>query len=185
VVTNFLPKKPLLTTVLGVLGAVVGLTGTAIFSTVLGLVPPAAASPTTAKLDLTMTATFACPFSCAGTSGYWVWISGTAYSGGTTFKLVADYLLNGTISKGCYLQSGELSFTQQSGPARGDAFWLTTAKSKICPTANPSMLIQTDSFTVRGGTGIFKGATGKATDSWAVLLYPQVADGEFLASITY
>jgi len=185
VTANFLPKKPLLTTALGALGAVIGLAGTAVCPTGLGLVPPAAASPTTAKLDLTMTASFACPFSCASPNDYFVWITGTAYSGGTTFKLVADYFLNSTPSQGCFLESGELSFTQQSGPTRGDALWLRTTKSKICPTANPSMLVQTDSFSVSGGTGVFKGATGKATDSWAVLLYPQVANGEFLASITY
>ena len=182
-ITNLLPKKPLLTTALGAFGAVLGVAGTAICSTVLGLVPPAAASPAAAKLDLTMTVTYACPFSCAGPG--WVWITGTAYAEATTFKLVADYLLNSTPTKGCYLESGELSFTQQSGPARGDAFWLTTTKSKICPSANPSVLIQTDSFTVRGGTGVFKGATGKATDWWSVLLHPQVANGEFLASLTY
>lgn len=183
-ITNFLPRKPLRTTALGGLGAVLGLAGTAICPMVLGLVPPAAASPTTAKLDLTMTATFACPLSCSSTSDYFVWINGTAYSGGTTFKLVADYRLN-PFSNGCFTQSGELSFTQQSGPARGDALWLSTTKSKICASASPNLFIQTDSFTVRGGTGVFKDATGKATDWWSVLLYPQVANGEFLASITY
>jgi hypothetical protein len=183
VITNFPPKKPLFATALGALGTVLGVAGTTICLTVLGLVAPAAASPTVAKLDLTMTVTYACPFSCAGPG--WVWITGTAYFGATTFKLVADYLLNSTPSEGCYLQSGELSFIQQSGPAKGDAFWLTTTKSKICPSANPSVLIQTDSFTVRGGTGVFKGATGKASDWWSVLLHPQVANGEFLASMTY
>ena len=183
-ITNFLPKKPLLTVAFGALGAVVGVAGIAMCPTVVGLVPPAAASPTAAKLDLTMTATFACPLSCSATSDNFVWITGTAYSGGTTFKLVADYRLN-PFSNGCFTQSGELSFTQQSGPARGDALWLTTTKSKICANVSPSLFIQTDSFTVRGGTGVFKGATGKATDWWSVLLYPQVANGEFLASLTY
>ena len=124
------------------------------------------------------------PPSCSATSDNFVWITGTAYSGGTTFKLVADYRLN-PFSNGCFTQSGELSFTQQSGPARRDALWLTTTKSKICASVSPSLFIQTDSFTVRGGTGVFKDATGKATDWWSVLLYPQVANGEFLASVTY
>ena len=171
-ITNFLTEEATHTAALGVLGAVLGLTGIAICPTVLGLVPPAAASPTTAKLDLTMTATYACPFSCAGPG--WVWITGTAYSGVTTFKLVADYLLNSTPSKGCYLESGELSFTQQSGPARGDAFWLTTTKSKICPTTNPSVLIQTDSFTVRGGYG---GLQGRHGESDRLVVGPSVPPG--------
>ena len=46
-----------------------GLAGTAICPTVLGLVPAVAASPTTAKLDLTMTATYACPFLARGQVG--------------------------------------------------------------------------------------------------------------------
>jgi hypothetical protein len=184
VITTLLKNKPLRTTALSALGAVLGISGTAVCPTVLGLVPPAAASPTTAKLDLTMTATYACPFSCAGPSGNWTSISGTAYSGVATFKVFATALVIGT-SKGCDLETEEASFTQQSGPARGDAFWLTTTSSKICPSAYPNVLIATDSYAIRGGTGVFKGATGKATDWWSVLAYPQVGNGEFLASITY
>jgi hypothetical protein len=168
-----------------ILRALLVITGTAIYPTELGLVPPAGASPTTAKLDLTMTATYACPFSCAPPSGNWTWISGTAYSGVATFKLFATALVTGT-SNGCDRETEELAFTEQSGPDKGDAFWLTTTSSKICPSSSPNVLIETDSYTIRGGTtGVFKGARGKASDWWSVLVYPQVGNGEFLASITY
>jgi hypothetical protein len=47
----------------GTLGALLVMAGTIIWSTALGLVPPAGASAATTKLDLTITATYACPFS--------------------------------------------------------------------------------------------------------------------------
>ncbi len=170
-------------TALSALGAVLGVTGASICP-MLGPVPTAAASPATAKLDVTMTAGYACPLSCGSPSNTLFTINGVAYSGVTTFKLssVGRVL---SASNGCDIQYEEYGLTQQSGPDKGASFWLTTTSDKICPTTYPNVLIEAASFKVVGGTGAFKGATGKGTLWWSVLAYPQVGNGELLASITY
>ncbi len=110
--------------------------------------------------------------------------NGVAYSGVTSFKLSSVGRVLGT-SKGCDIQYEKYGLTQQSGPDEGASFWLTTTADKICPTSYPNVLVETASFKVVGGTGTFKGATGKGTLWWSVLAHPQVGNGELLASITY
>jgi hypothetical protein len=183
--TKLVAKKPLFTTALGAVGVMLGVVVMGVSPAVLGLVPSAAAaSPTTAKLDLTLTASYTCPYSCASPSDTLFSVQGVAYAGVTTFR---EFLIGRVLntSKGCSVQSEQWSLTEQSGPDKGDALWLTSTSDKICPTAYPNVLIETSSFKVTGGTGAFKGATGKGTSWWSVLAYPQVGDGELLASITY
>ncbi len=117
-------SKVLNETLQRVLAAALAMAGTAVCTTV----QTAAASSPTTKPDLTMTASYACPFSWAP-SGNWTSTSCTACSGRATFKLFATALVTGT-TKGCDLETEEWPFTERTSPDKRDAFWMTTAATK-------------------------------------------------------
>jgi hypothetical protein len=55
----------------------------------------------------------------------------------------------------------------------------------IEPGHGPNVMLETGAFTVTGGTGAFKGATGKGDFSWSVLSSPQTGSGKLTASVSY
>ena len=144
----------------------------------------AASALTSSKLDLTTNASYACVGPCA--SATYFWISGVARSGSTTFgRVSAVGTVLSVLTNGCAVQSEHYGLTEQSGPDNGDTFWFSTTSDQICPTKNPNVMAETGSFTITGGTGTFKDATGKGSFTWSVLANPQTGSGTLTASISY
>lgn len=204
IVTTKTPtRRPLLAVTFSTLGAVLGLAGISICPTTISLVPSAGASPatphnhaatevrgeaasalTSSKLDLTTNASYACVSTCA--SATYFWINGVAHSGSTTFgRISAVGTVLSVLKNGCLAQSEHYGLTEQSGPHDGDTFWFSTTSDHVCPTKNPNVTAETGSFTITGGTGVFKGATGQGSFTWSVLANPQTGSGTLTASISY
>ena len=126
-------------TLLCVLAAALGMSGTAISATV----QTAAASSPNTNPDLTMTACHACPFSprrqVATGMDQWYCLSRSGDLQAVRHRSGHGY------HERCDLETEKRGVTERTGPEKGDAFWMTTTASKICPSSYPNVLVETDS----------------------------------------
>lgn len=133
--------------------------------------------------DLTMNTWYTCVGPCA--SATYFSGQGVARSGVTTFGWSEAGTGTSTETNGCLVSTLHEALTEQSGPDNGDAIYFTTTKDLYCPTANANVWNETSPFTITGGTGPFKSATGTGLWTLTVLVSPQVGWGTLTASVTY
>jgi hypothetical protein len=148
-----------------------------------GGLPCVASASTNAGLNFTMTEDYSCLGPCA-TATYFS-ADGIAHSGSQSFGTMTDsetgQVLN-LLPDGCYAQSENWAFTTQKGK---NTFFLTTTSSTFCPTANPNIFLENNTFTITGGTGIFSNATGAGTFVLTARVHPQTSRGTLSGTITY
>jgi hypothetical protein len=88
----------------------------------------------------------------------------------------------GVNTDGCAVQSENWAFTTQKGK---DTIFLSATSDTICPTTNTNRLLETGTFSITGGTGLFGNATGSGSFTWMVLIHPQKGTGTINFTITY
>lgn len=138
---------------------------------------------TSTKLDLILNTWYTCVGPCA--SATYCTDNGVARSGVTVFGYAGAGTVLNLLKDGCYAQTEHLALTQENGAHNGDAIFLTTTSDPFCPTKNPNVSTEDGLFTITGGTGVFKGATGKGSWKLIALGQPQVGFGTLTASMTY
>ena len=96
------------------------------------------------------------------------------------------YALAGTVlsvnPNGCAVQSENGSLTTQDGK---NTISFSTTSDAICPTPNSNLLLETGTFTVTGGTGLFSSATGAGEFMSSVLVQPQIGGGTMNVTVSY
>jgi hypothetical protein len=148
-----------------------------------GGLPGVAHASTTAGLNVTEKGDYSCAGSCATATSFGV--DGIAHSGTGgfgTMKLSAQGTVLGVNTDGCLVQSENWTFTTQQGK---DTLFLSTTSDTFCPTANPNVSLETATFTITGGTGLFSDASGAGTFTLTVLTHPQNFTGTLSGTITY
>jgi hypothetical protein len=96
----------------------------------------------------------------------------TVSAGGTVHSVNPD---------GCLVQSENWALTTQKGK---NTIFLSTTADTFCPTSNPNISLETATFTITGGTGLFSNATGAGTFVLTVLTKPQNYTGTLSGTIT-
>ncbi|HXW78771.1 MAG TPA: hypothetical protein VEJ84_04695 [Acidimicrobiales bacterium] len=173
----------------------VALLATGAMATGAGLATTAAAAPSLApaqlrhaatELDLTgltMNTWYTCVGPCA--SATYFSAEGIARSGVTTLGWSEAGTVTSVEKNGCLISTLYEALTAQSGPNSGDAIYFSTTKDLDCPTANANVYRETSPFTIAGGTGAFKSATGTGSFTLTVLNSPQIGFGTLTASVSY
>jgi hypothetical protein len=133
--------------------------------------------------DLTMNAWYTCVGPCASATYFSDYA--VARSGVMTFAWSGAGTETSVEKNGCSVSTIHEALTEQGGPDNGDTIYLSTTKDLYCPTANANVSHETASFTIAGGTGAFKSATGEASYALTVLNSPQIGWGTLTVSVTY
>jgi hypothetical protein len=148
-----------------------------------GGVPSAARASTTVSVRFSAATHYWCVGPCATATYFFA--RGIAHSGAPTFGTMT-LSETGTVlsvnSAGCFLQSANWALTSQDGT---NTIYLSTTSSAYCPTANANVFLETDAFTITGGTGLFSSATGTGLFLLRVLGQPQMGMGTLDLTITY
>jgi len=132
--------------------------------------------------DLTMNTWYTCVGPCASATYFSAY--GVARSGDTTFGWSGTG--TGTGEQGnCQVSTINEALTAQGGPDNGDAIYFSTKDDLYCPTSNPNVSKETATFTISGGTGAFKSASGEGSSTFTVLTSPQIGWGTLTASVSY
>jgi hypothetical protein len=142
----------------------------------------AAPALTSSNLDLALNTWYTCVGPCASATYYSDY--GVARSGFTIFGYSGAGVVGSALKNGCTAASEHLALTEQAGPQIGDAIYFSST-FPFCPTKNPNVSTEHALFAITGGTGAFKGATGKGSFTVKFLTNPQVGFGTLTASITY
>jgi hypothetical protein len=148
-----------------------------------GGLPTVARASTTVGLSLTEKGDYSCVGPCATAPSFSV--DGIAHSGSQSFGTMTLSAAGTVLSvnpDGCLVQSENWAFTTQKGK---NTIFLSTTSDTYCPTANPNMSLETATFTITGGTGLFSNATGAGTFMLTVLAHPQNFTGTLSGTITY
>jgi hypothetical protein len=148
-----------------------------------GGVPSAARASTTVSVRFSAALHFWCVGSCATATYYFG--RGIAHSDSPTFGRMT--LSNtGTVlsvnSAGCDLQSENWALTSQDDK---NTIYFTTTSSTYCPTADSNVFLETDTFTITGGSGLFSSATGTGMVMLRALAQSQIGRGTIDMNITY
>jgi hypothetical protein len=142
----------------------------------------AASALTSTELDLTTNNWYTCVGPCASATYFSDYA--VARSGVTTFGWSGTG--TGTGEQGnCLVSTINDALTVQGGPDNGDAIYFSTKDDLYCPTSNPNVSKETATYTISGGTGAFKNATGEGSSTFTVLTTPQVGWGTLTASVSY
>lgn len=140
----------------------------------LAVYPGVARAKSTTILHLGLKGTYACKGSCPTATHF------TARGSGGRFKFSLQGTVLKTSAQGCLIQKETWTVTA----GKKDALFLSTTSDTLCPTANSNMSSEAAAFSVTGGSGRFRGATGNGTFGFSVLVSPQVASGALTATVT-
>ncbi len=146
--------------------------------------PGVASASTTINVTLKERGTYACRGPCATATNFT--ISGTLHADtkvlGTMSESGAGTVLDFNPVTNCLEQVVNYAFTTQN---RKNTIDLASTSSFFCFTSDPNVSVETDSYTITGGTGLFSAATGSATSTGVVLAHPQTGTATFNLSLTY
>ncbi len=143
----------------------------------------AGASPTSAvHFTISEHGPYACLGPCATAVDFVV--NGTANSAalGTMTVLGIGHVDGKANAQNCLPQSERWGFTSK-GHGGQDSFEFTTRGDKICFNKDFSKAVETADFTITGGTGKFKGASGSGHLKFNVLSSPQIGNGTITGTL--
>jgi hypothetical protein len=155
--------------------AVLAVAAGAVLSVAAGGVP-ASAQPARTTLVFAEKLGYTCDGPCATATSFTAW--GTLLSPGSGLGVLHETILGTVVdydpATNCLDQVEQWTVT---GPGGKDQLTFTTETDTFCFTADPNVNHETGTFTLTGGTGRFRDATGSGSFDERVLTQPQIGTG--------
>jgi len=125
---------------------------------------------------------YACLGPCAAAVDFVVSGTVTSTAFGTMTVLGIGHVDGKANAQNCSPQSERWGFTSKANKGQ-DSFEITTRGDKICFNKSFSAAVETANFTITGGTGKFKGASGSGHFRFNVLSSPQKGSGTITGTL--
>jgi hypothetical protein len=146
--------------------------------------PVSVAASSSQKIHMSFSGPYSCIGPCATATFFSVHGDGHSAALGPMRYIGEGEVLGYNATTNCLKQKEAWALTVQNGDVPRDRLFLTTTSDRFCFTSDPNVSHETGAFTITGGKGMFKGATGSGTFKITVLTNPQEGSGVLNANIT-